>query len=351
MFVFFYTSRTNNQDKKEITHPGFAIEDKPNLIGGRFNRIIVIKQSEDHDNPITATAMAINTALKSIPNDATAISFDLKQLQSPEVLKAIPEQITSVEFTSKTDISSVLKIIQHLPDHITHLSLSKLFDKSTVDRTDIATIKALIQTIPAHITHISLPNLFEVYADKDLASIFGAFHKKLKGLNMGNLDPFEESIEDERLKNLLIHLPVSVERVLVPHLAWVGSSAGRYINMHELFFPKSYKEITEKLQDNDNATFDQALAILKDYTKSDSYLPGATRFFSGHWNRHHIDAVDEIISKSTNLPGLLDALHNIKLGNPTGSLARRIRFIEHLAYENENKQKVNQDNSMGLSLS
>ena len=73
-------------------------------------------------------------------------------------------------------------------------------------------------------------------------------------------------------------------------------------------------------------------------------------FFS-HW-RHHVDAVNgclENADKHKTFDFLLTAIRNIKNDsiekgefNPTGSLARRIRYIEQLheqAIENEMKKK------------
>ncbi len=66
------------------------------------------------------------------------------------------------------------------------------------------------------------------------------------------------------------------------------------------------------------------------------------RFFTGHWNRHHIEDVQKIIDKLlatenpiSNLEQLLEQLYAIKLTNPLGSLARRISFIEYEIAANE----------------
>lgn len=73
-----------------------------------------------------------------------------------------------------------------------------------------------------------------------------------------------------------------------------------------------------------------ARALLNDYTKSNSAL---SRFFHGHWNRHHVQEISKIVSEIDNntlqnIDDLMKKLKSIKLANPIGSLAKRIRFIE-----------------------
>lgn len=73
-----------------------------------------------------------------------------------------------------------------------------------------------------------------------------------------------------------------------------------------------------------------ARALLNDYTKSNSAL---SRFFHGHWNRHHVQEISNIVSEIDNntlqnIDQLMDKLKSIKLANPVGSLAKRIRYIE-----------------------
>lgn len=76
---------------------------------------------------------------------------------------------------------------------------------------------------------------------------------------------------------------------------------------------------------------DSARDLLNDYTKGDSALG---RFFSGHWNRHHLKEVNALVKEIDkrqikNVADLLQKLKQIELVNPTkGSLARRIEFIQ-----------------------
>lgn len=70
--------------------------------------------------------------------------------------------------------------------------------------------------------------------------------------------------------------------------------------------------------------------FLNDYTKNNSCI---SRFFHGHWNRHHVEAVNAIVKKIDNkklgtVEDVMNELKSIKLCNPNGSLAKRIYFIE-----------------------
>lgn len=76
----------------------------------------------------------------------------------------------------------------------------------------------------------------------------------------------------------------------------------------------------------------KAAFILNEYTDSNS---SALRFFRGHWNRHHIKDVSEIIKKiDLNLIStkneLKQELNQIKLVNQNGSFAQCIKLINKL---------------------
>ncbi|CEK10023.1 DUF5617 domain-containing protein [Legionella hackeliae] len=69
----------------------------------------------------------------------------------------------------------------------------------------------------------------------------------------------------------------------------------------------------------------EALAVLRDYTKSGSTL---TRFFTGHWHRNHITEVTDILNTSiVSISDLVEKLNAVPLVNKHGSLARRITYI------------------------
>jgi len=97
------------------------------------------------------------------------------------------------------------------------------------------------------------------------------------------------------------------------------------------------------LYDSGRDAIESARALLDDYTKSDSAL---SRFFHGHWNRHHVAEVAEIVKqiddgeiKTTD--ELLEVLDSIVPDNPTGSIARRIKYIkEQFALEDAHTPRL-----------
>ncbi|MFC3909196.1 DUF5617 domain-containing protein [Legionella dresdenensis] len=100
-------------------------------------------------------------------------------------------------------------------------------------------------------------------------------------------------------------------------------------------FPKSYQKIYhDPAYENDMA---KIKALLKDYVKQSDCIPSeVNRFFHFHWNRHHIDKVQDVIEKVESgeiktAEELIISLHEIydeKSVNQAGSLARRIAFIK-----------------------
>jgi Domain of unknown function (DUF5617) len=110
-----------------------------------------------------------------------------------------------------------------------------------------------------------------------------------------------------------------------------------YLRFTNLFKPPaSYEKLSIEKDD-----YEKVISILSDYCKSQgkssSILGMLNRFFSGHWNRHHTDAVQTVLNEASlckDTPSsLLKKLKEklITAGNPlnpSGSLARRIEFLQ-----------------------
>lgn len=78
-----------------------------------------------------------------------------------------------------------------------------------------------------------------------------------------------------------------------------------------------------------------ARELLNGYTLNNSAI---RRFFTGHWNRHHVVAVNKLVvqidkEQIKDVAELIKRLDEIKLVNPHGSLARRIRAIKDMNVE------------------
>lgn len=175
--------------------------------------------------------------------------------------------------------------------------------------------------------------------NKTLSAIFAAFSPNVKTIRAKSDSPNgEKDVLDSRLKKVLLYLPYSVQNLHVGE----GKNS-RSIDMKDFreknYFP-NYNNvanmITDAVPDSKDLLFAKAKRILNDYSKHDSIFPSAALFFSGRWKLHHVDAVNKALDKSTTFAELYDAIkYDIKLVNPLGSLARRIRYIESLPEFNE----------------
>ncbi|MCD6047881.1 MAG: hypothetical protein K0S08_1528 [Gammaproteobacteria bacterium] len=87
-------------------------------------------------------------------------------------------------------------------------------------------------------------------------------------------------------------------------------------------YPSSYEKIWQK----GTCFLESAKYLLRDYTKDNS---SAMRFFSGHWNRHHLEDVSAILDVYIikDIDVIINRLLRIELKNQNGSLATRIKFI------------------------
>jgi hypothetical protein len=117
------------------------------------------------------------------------------------------------------------------------------------------------------------------------------------------------------------------------HITKGGDDINGYLDIaprltaeNQLAFPKSY---TAAIQTGENELV-RAKNLLIDYTKNDSAF---SRFFHGHWNRHYVEEVGAIVKRIdkgeiSDYKNLIQVLKAIDPENKTGSLARRISFLE-----------------------
>ncbi|MFC3909209.1 DUF5617 domain-containing protein [Legionella dresdenensis] len=106
---------------------------------------------------------------------------------------------------------------------------------------------------------------------------------------------------------------------------WNNKSCFNILNMYLNPRP-SYTAIYQRAEGSD---LEKACALLRDYTKDDS---AAVRFFCGHWNRHYIKEVNQVLhqiknGKISTIERLITVLQTIDPANKAGSLASRTMFI------------------------
>lgn len=89
-----------------------------------------------------------------------------------------------------------------------------------------------------------------------------------------------------------------------------------YNHFKQIWNNAKYKNPEEKI-----------IALMRDYTRNNNRL---LRFFSGHWNRHHIKEVNAIVANSQerNVDVIIKYLKSISLENKQGTLANMIDFLE-----------------------
>jgi Domain of unknown function (DUF5617) len=117
----------------------------------------------------------------------------------------------------------------------------------------------------------------------------------------------------------------------------------RFTSLYLFKVPASYEKLANSQSTTKNTGYEMGISILSDYCKNQGncspILGKLQRFFSGHWNRHHTDVVQELLNKAAsskdtiNPVFLLNELKDklIRAGNPlnpSGSLARRILFLQ-----------------------
>ncbi|KTC90706.1 DUF5617 domain-containing protein [Fluoribacter dumoffii] len=114
----------------------------------------------------------------------------------------------------------------------------------------------------------------------------------------------------------------------------VGVKTNSFFNRSKstLDFPDSYPRIWNKISGGSNLR--RIKALLLDYTKEKCFLGSFFgRVITGHWNRHHVSAVSQIIANMSiknYYESTDDVVADLKLLKPEkgGSLDQRIKFIE-----------------------
>jgi Ras-related protein Rab-1A len=156
-----------------------------------------------------------------------------------------------------------------------------------------------------------------------------------------NIDVSEvfENLAEQFLNNLVDdYEPVTKSKKIPPKQRYTSAQL-TYINELDAIWDKNMVV---------NRTPEQKIIeVLMDYTKNDS---GFIRFFTGHWNRHHVDDANHIIkySKGKTAAQLLSEIENIKQVEPDkfnkfGTVATMIDFIK---FRLKNPQYTTQQNNI-----
>jgi hypothetical protein len=202
---------------------------------------------------------------------------------------------------------------------------------------------------------IEFPNeeiIFDFYDDrKDIIQSLINFYARYDYLRPPNVilrlhhyDSAEIKDDDfaathNRVDGVLSSIPS--EPSLLRKIQTAGLGAYSFFNYSKpaAEFPGAYVSIW----DNPRSGLDKRKikALLMDYTKESSLFGAFVgRMISGHWNRHHVDAVSKIIANISTrnyYESIDDIIDDLKALKPRrgGSLWRRIQFIEKKIEEQE----------------
>lgn len=208
-----------------------------------------------------------------------------------------------------------------------------------------------ISDLQPEVTSLKIDNLFEIIKNKkDLAILFAAIPRHVQIVDFSLDDKRNSTEEGEGLfqyyglvKETLISLPFSVANVILPDF-----EEKKTINMTEFrnenYFPEEYHKIVNAVPlymtyvNNQNLDL-QARALLADYSKKDDWWPNLSLFCSFHMGRHYTNEINSALDSTDTFDALylklIDIRDNNPDFNPIGSLARRIRYIEKLAYNSK----------------
>lgn len=182
-------------------------------------------------------------------------------------------------------------------------------------------------------------------ANKPLANHYINALNKLSEFMALSLDERLKQADDNPLHRAWLkgHLMDKNDKWLKPVVAAAHKPAEQPKKPKVYEAPASYDRIFNSKQD----PLQGARELLNDYTKGDSCL---SRFFHGHWNRHHTYQINRIVKKIDNatlktIEELLEELKFVSLMNPNGSLAKRIGHIKH-----RTASDVNDKPSLGIPL-
>lgn len=183
-------------------------------------------------------------------------------------------------------------------------------------------LKAIFRSIPKKIHSLNLRSNGFSLTDAHRTIFINALAGLESNIKYINLSQNGFECEDAQgLTELFSKLPSTVEWISLSN----ESPASPSDHIASRRWPGAYRQLVSKSDD----MLMQSRLILDNYTLGNSAL---RRFFYGHWNRHHIQAVSKIVDDIdrgylTNISDVLNELERIKAFNTQGSLRRRIAFL------------------------
>ncbi len=351
-----------HHDIFEMLRQGNGIQATDPAYSAHTKAITQFKAFESHSQEVPATLRAIKAQCDSFESRAAGIAESKRKL--------LQELVTYLELEGKTDLPEyeTLRAALHdatplpkpiatapgsaprlpLPvssgirtalDRVCQMYLTasiRELDLSAchlgeLSREELTPILLQFKLIPDRVTHLRLShNGFHTTTrtGKIALSVFGealsTIPSSIKSLDLqGN--GFEKFTEGE-LKKLLGRCPKTAKSVSLV----AGQSMSIQDQLERVRWPESYYALTLKARGLHDVLAG-IVAILSDYTKDDNTLK---RIVMLHWCRHHVVKVQELVKKigtTIRTPDeAIAALHAIRDKRHSGSLVRRLTFIEQM---------------------
>ncbi|MBY0542719.1 MAG: DUF5617 domain-containing protein [Sphingobacteriaceae bacterium] len=236
------------------------------------------------------------------------------------LISSVPPRQISPEHERQC-LATVAQRINHLKSGDNCLDLSRCGLNRLESKFSQVHFISGLKTLSRAITKLKLRGngfLQEKRCQQVFVELIKEIPENIKCLDLSD-NGFEHE-NDKTLSELFKFIPTFIEQLILDNEQPMLPS--EQIDKHcwpESYF--SFLKATNNLQ--------QARELLNDYTKDDSAL---RRFFYGHWNRHHTDAIARLVyyidnDLISNVDDLNFELEQIKLSSQTGSLARRFSFL------------------------
>lgn len=283
------------------------------------------------DEFMSSGTISVNGFTAPRPNLATDRLFQMyinNTVASEEARLLVDEIMLAVPSLWKTFLQE-----NKVPDHTRQLVLDAVaLQKKAIELLPVnwETDSACKRSVQFITSFQSAVTEYVLLQDSQLASqieqLVAHSNRLFDGHGMGDDNDFMLEIHD------LLGMDNKVHDASMPncsHNIEVEKPGIKLLPGHSVFvYPQSYRQLTAGIPDN----LVKARSILDDYTKGDSAV---YRFFTGHWNRHHVAEVHALVRRIdgrgndaiTTVEQLLEELNHIQLVNPVGSLARRIGYI------------------------
>lgn len=270
--------------------------------------------------------------------------FDANHIRKQLEVKLLPSNLPLLGTSAiqRECINVVGQRISALAVGASELNLSRC----GLNRLDnIELFRSIFKNIPKKVSYLNLRGNGFQFNEQTL-EVFIAMLKEIPK-NIDCLDLSDHGFEyydATELTNLLINLPQTVRFIVL--------GQEKPLTLEEQLGKRQWPAHYQTLTCNATTVMNKARVLLADYTKDNSAF---WRFLTGHWNRHHIKEVSEIVMSIekgliNNLTDLFYELDKVDKSNEAGSLSRRFSFLLQSAWQLEGDEALELEQNELLKL-